>query len=407
MIAPEITIIIPTRERASVLEAALRTATSQDYDKLKIIVSDNFSRDNTSAVVETARDSRIHYLNTGERLSMSHNWDYALEHVNEGWVTFMGDDDGLLPGAIRRVAEIIRKTKAQAIRTEFCTYDWPGMPEHPQGQLIVPLTSGQEWRDSRQWLYKVLMGWENYNQLPMIYNGGFVHISLLRRIRDGMGNFFSSVNPDVYSAVALAKLTDRFLFVREPLAISGTSKYSNGHSAFSVSMKRNAVVHKEFLSEGNKSLHSDVPPLPGGGFPLSLQVCVYEAYLQSIPLGKQMDVINHRNQLAIILATSGKHRGSIDEWGRLFASSHGLDYIQAQRIAARLRPFLQARMLMRKLGRVAHSVVVDRLMLRNVYEASVAAGVIRANPGRWDSAQFLLQELQAKLRKIFDLKRGV
>ena len=181
--APKITVIIPTRERASVLDAALRTVTAQDYENLEIIVSDNYSGDDTDAVVQRANDSRICYLNTGKRLSMSHNWEFALAHVKEGWVTFLGDDDGLLPGAIRRMAEIIEQTQAQIIRTEYCTYDWPGMPEHPHGQLIVPLSRGIENRNSRQWLGRVLKGQARYSQLPMIYNGGFIHISVLQRIK--------------------------------------------------------------------------------------------------------------------------------------------------------------------------------------------------------------------------------
>ena len=235
MAAPKITVIIPTRERAGVLEAALRTATAQDYENLDIIVSDNCSGDGTDAVVQRANDGRIRYLNTGRRLSMSHNWEFALGHVREGWVTFMGDDDGLLPGGICRAAEIIQETRAQVLRTEYCTYDWPGMPEHPQGQLIVPLSRGLETRNSHQWLRKVLEGRVRYSQLPMIYNGGFIHLSVLQRIKEGTGAFFSSVSPDVYTAVAISRLTDEFLFLHEPLAISGTSKYSNGHSACSVS----------------------------------------------------------------------------------------------------------------------------------------------------------------------------
>ena len=109
---PKITVIIPTRERAVVLENALRTVTSQDYKNLEIIVSDNYSMDGTDKVVEQAKDSRIRYLNTGKRLSMSHNWEFALSHVQDGWVTFIGDDDGLLPRAISRIAEIIQQTKA-------------------------------------------------------------------------------------------------------------------------------------------------------------------------------------------------------------------------------------------------------------------------------------------------------
>lgn len=395
---PKITVIIPTRERANVLESALRTVTSQDYKNLEIIVSDNYSGDGTDKVVEQAqsKDNRIRYLNTGKRLSMSHNWEFALSHVQDGWVNFIGDDDGLLPGAINRIAEIIQETRAQVIRTEYCTYDWPGMPEHPQGQLIVPLTIGLEIRDSKKWLYKVMTGRSQYNQLPMIYNGGFIHISLLQQMKERVGHFFASVNPDVYTAVALARLVDEFLYVREPLAISGTSKFSNGHSAFSTSATRSKIAYQQFLSEGNIPFHSAIPTLEDGSIPLSLQACVYEAYLQALALGGDIMTITHEQQLPILLATSGKHRISIDRWGELFAECHKLNYGQAQKTANNLRPFLEARLFAQKLTRVTRSIVTDRLNLQNVYDASVAAGVIRKIPSKKDSLNFLFKELGAK-----------
>lgn len=393
---PKITVIIPTRERAVVLENALRTVTSQDYKNLEIIVSDNYSMDGTDKVVEQAKDSRIRYLNTGKRLSMSHNWEFALSHVQDGWVTFIGDDDGLLPRAISRIAEIIQQTKAQIIRTEYCTYDWPSIAGRPHGQLIVPLTLGYELRNSKQWLYKVLNGHSHYNQLPMIYNGGFIHISLLQKMKERVGCFFASVNPDVYTALALARLVDEFLYVREPLAISGTSKYSNGYSAFSTNTLHGKSAYQHFLSEGNIPFHLEVPTLEDGSIPLSLQACVYEAYLQAAPLGNGIMTITHEQQLPILLATSGKHRDSVDEWGKLFAEYHGLNFTQALKSANRLRPFLQARIFGRKLTRVASSVVTDRLHLQNVYDASVAAGVIRIMPSRNDSVSFLFKELVAK-----------
>ncbi|GGJ99584.1 glycosyltransferase family 2 protein [Luteimonas terricola] len=398
MTSPKITVIIPTRERASVLGAALRTVTAQTYENLEIIVSDNNSGDGTDAVVQHANDSRIRYLNTGKRLSMSHNWEFALTHVREGWVTFMGDDDGLLPGAIHRMAEIIVETKAQVIRTEYCTYDWPGMLGRPYGQLIVPLTSGMESRNSRKWLKKALEGHVRYSQLPMIYNGGFIHFSVLQHIRDVMGVFFSSVNPDVYTAVAIARLTDDFLFVREPLAISGTSKYSNGHSAFSARASRNPQAYRQFLSEGNIPSHADMPTSKEGNMPTSLQACVYEAYLQSARLGGSVDSMNHARQLAVVLATSGKHRTAIDAWGQDFSHLHGLDYSRANRSAVHLRRKLESRWLGQKLVRVLRSVVTDRLALQNVYEASIAAGALRAAPGRMDSLRFLGNELRGAWR---------
>ena len=64
MPAPKITVIIPTRERCDVLESSLRTVTSQDYDNLEIIVSDNCSTDDTEGVVRRANDQRIRYVRT-------------------------------------------------------------------------------------------------------------------------------------------------------------------------------------------------------------------------------------------------------------------------------------------------------------------------------------------------------
>jgi glycosyltransferase involved in cell wall biosynthesis len=104
---PKFTIIIPTRERCDTLAAALKTCVTQDYDNLEIIVSDNFSQDDTFEVVHSYRDKRIRYINTGQRVGMSTNWEFALSHVENGYVTLIGDDDGLLPGAVPKIAEII------------------------------------------------------------------------------------------------------------------------------------------------------------------------------------------------------------------------------------------------------------------------------------------------------------
>ena len=95
MAKPKITVIIPTRERCDVLEKSLQTVTSQDYENLDIIVSDNFSSDGTEDLVRSIDDKRVRYLNTGQRISMSHNWEFALSHVSDGWVTMIGDNDGL------------------------------------------------------------------------------------------------------------------------------------------------------------------------------------------------------------------------------------------------------------------------------------------------------------------------
>ena len=136
------TIVIPTRERKDTLVHALATALSQDYQNYEVLVSDNASLDGTQEMVSDLKAERLRYINTGRRVSMSENWEFALSHVKPGWVTFLGDDDAILPGALKIVNEIIAKTGAQAVRSNGCNYGWPGISNPKYGSLLLRLSTG-------------------------------------------------------------------------------------------------------------------------------------------------------------------------------------------------------------------------------------------------------------------------
>jgi glycosyltransferase involved in cell wall biosynthesis len=392
-IQPKITVIIPTRERCDVLESALRTVTSQSYENLNIIVSDNFSSDATFDVVRNFDDKRIKYLNTGKRISMSHNWEFALSTVEDGWVTFIGDDDGLLPEAISSVADIINNTGLMAVRSKFCTYDWPATIRNTNGQLIVPLGSGLSIRDSEIWLSKVMRGLEKYTQLPMIYNGGFIHISILKKIRDITGSFFLSSSPDIYSAIAITSVVDQYAYSKNPLSISGTSTHSIGTSFFSVGKYHNATPSETFSSENNLPFHNALPMNTDGSYPLSLHALVYESYLQSAALRTYHGKVMHAQQLAVIMATAGAHRHSIYEWGKLFAKQHGIDFGTVKKNAALKATYLRPYIALKKFTNALNSVITESLPIKNIFEASIASSVIRSSPGRKNTVRFLTKHL--------------
>jgi len=136
------TIIIPTRERKDTLEYTIKTALAQDYNNFCVIVSDNFSNDGTRELVESIENSRLIYFNTGSRVSMSHNWEFALSKVKHGWVTILGDDDAILPGALNRVNEIINETGLLAIRSNGCSFRWPNLTGTGYGEISLSLKKG-------------------------------------------------------------------------------------------------------------------------------------------------------------------------------------------------------------------------------------------------------------------------
>jgi glycosyltransferase involved in cell wall biosynthesis len=384
---PKVTVILPTRERCDALESSLRTVTGQTYENLEIIVSDNYSRDRTEAVVRSMGDSRVRYANTGRRLSMSRNWEFALSHVTSGWVTIIGDDDGLLPGSIERVAGMISSAPPdiQAIRSDVCLYAWPSLTNRKFGRLGVPLGSGQEIRSSAEWLTKVMHARATYSDLPMLYNGGYVHMAVLNRIKAATGAFYLSAIPDVYSAVAIASVADRYLYVHEPLAINGISRHSTGMSQFAAGNGGGAEISpaRLFQSEGNIAWHADVPLSADGSYPSSFQAMVYESYLQSIALRYEAPPgrDRHAEQLELILATAGRHETSIEEWARRFAAGHGLNFDAIHAKAQRRKVWLRGQAAWRWASRVinTYSVGSPDLPIENVYEASLVAARIRTD----------------------------
>lgn len=395
MTKPKFTVIIPTRERGDVLGASLKTVTAQNYDSLEILVSDNCSTDETADVVREAGDPRIRYVNTGKRVSMSHNWEFALSHVGggDGFVMILGDDDGLVPGALDRIAAVIRDTGIKAINSTFCTFIWPNSDNAGAGRLLVPMRTGCETRSCKDWLKRVVDGRGWYSELPMLYAGGVIHTSLIDDIRRRKGTFFQSCQPDVFSSIALASVADRYVFSHEPFAIAGHSRHSNGAS-WSASGKRSSSPNKlkaiqTFFSEANIPWHEDIPLLDDGSVPVSIDLLVYESYLQSKYIHANSCNVAAADQLALFLARDIPDRERMSAWSKRFAARHGLDLDAAQRRA----PSLKRRIMWdRSIEYVAAFRDIYRiepsfgLCMRDVYEASVvAATVLRTRPGRMRS----------------------
>ncbi|PMB10264.1 glycosyl transferase, partial [Fischerella thermalis CCMEE 5328] len=58
---PLVSIITPTYNRPDYLKQALKSAISQTYQNIEIIVSDNCSPENPQAIVESFNDPRIRF----------------------------------------------------------------------------------------------------------------------------------------------------------------------------------------------------------------------------------------------------------------------------------------------------------------------------------------------------------
>lgn len=376
------TVIIPTRERCDVFQSALQTVLIQEYDNLEILVSDNHSNDGTREFATGVNDPRVKYVNTGERVSMSQNWEFALSQATGDWVTIIGDDDGLLPGAITRAVDFIRSSGVAAFQTNTCKYRWPGHKGRPFGRLRVPLTKGEERRDSLAWMRKVLDG-QAHTDLPMLYTGGFASMAVLSELKRRTGLFYRSRIPDVYSAFAIASLIPQYGYLHSPLCIRGVSQHSIGTDQFSTKQKTRTSPAGKFLLEENLPFHKDLPLTNTGDIPPSLQALVYESYLQTLDLRVNDPEESLEHQLEIILACSSSNGEALTSWSRQFAAMHDLDY-EAVHSAARWRQRRNrlTQIKVNFLWRAKQKTIGSKEQkIENVYEASLAADDVLRKSG--------------------------
>jgi hypothetical protein len=228
VVAPKFSVVIPTKERADTLRAALRTCLAQDYDDFEVVVCDNVGSTATRAVVESAHSPKVRYYCSSEPLAMSHNWELALSHARGEYITVLGDDDGLLGYALRALDRLIAEHRPRALRWETVLYTWPtlGVPEDAN-YLRLPLGRGLRVVEGRAAIAAVMRFEAEYQTLPMVYNA-VVHRDLLWTLRDRTGRVFLNSQPDVYSGFAVAYLADRYLSTDVPMTVTGYSERSNG-----------------------------------------------------------------------------------------------------------------------------------------------------------------------------------
>lgn len=291
-----ITVLVPTRERSDTLKDCLSTCVSQADDNLRILVSDNASQDATSAVVKgfQARDRRVEYINPGARLGMPEHWEFAVEHVRDGFVIVIGDDDALFPDAIAAMREILKShPKTRAISWPYSFYGYPSLFTPAKNHLALAFDEQSEIRKSDEWLAKLAAFETFYFELPMVYHG-LVHTSVLDRIRSRTGRVISALNPDIYLVIAVAASTECYYRLSRSLSLCGTSRNSTGASAFA--QHGASPIVRAFFNETRLPLHPSVPYLP------SVPVFVLESLLQARDAGLMPDDVRIAYERCVSLA---------------------------------------------------------------------------------------------------------
>ncbi len=104
-----ISVIIPTFNRAGLLQKAASSVLAQSFKDLELIIVDDGSGDETPSVVESFKDRRIIYCRQ-ENKGVSAARNLGLSASRGEYVAFLDSDDYWLPEKLRLQHEFMRET---------------------------------------------------------------------------------------------------------------------------------------------------------------------------------------------------------------------------------------------------------------------------------------------------------
>lgn len=244
-------IIIPTLNGGKYLAFAMKSVLQSTRKDIELIVSDNCSNDNTEKILSNFCDKRLKIIRPSRRLLMSSHYEFAISRAKGDWVTIIGDDDAIMPYAFDALDKYIKKyPKIDIISSALSFYFWRGC-ENIYGNKVINYSSKchEEIRSTKKDLFSVLMGLRSCFDMPQIYTSCIIKRTLFEEIKfNSGGQFYFSINPDMYSAVALCLSRKIYLRVEEPLFWSGVSAKTMSSSN---KLSKEASSRYEVLNNSN------------------------------------------------------------------------------------------------------------------------------------------------------------
>ena len=323
-----ISIVIPTRNRLSLLADAIATIVPQKGCDWEIVVFDNASAEPVDKYIRQLQDPRIRSERSDEFLAVTDSWNRALSLARGDYIALLGDDDGLAPDYFKHIQSVINKfVKPELIYSAIYQFMHPGvLPSAPEG-YVSDLKWGFFFQnrheafllnelEARQAVFGSLQLRRNFT-----YNSQAFCFSrvLLSRIA-GAGPAFLSPFPDYYMANVAMAQSRSTVIVPEPLAIAGVSKASFGFTLFNDLEERGASMLKTDLASDPVFQEIERKLLPGPAYNINYAVTMeYVARRTREILHGRVDYDRHRKVQIMSALQSGAKQVRSAVWQELRA----------------------------------------------------------------------------------------
>lgn len=232
-----LSVLLPTRNGAAFLPAALDAVLSQDAD-LELVVSDNANEDGTRELLRERCDPRLRVVRHETVVPVTDNWTSALEASTGDYILMLGDDDLLLPGAAQRILDLLEASeRPDCLLMNAYSYVFPGsMAGVPTGRYADPhFRYGSEFREYCELplavRHSVVCDMFRFRvRLPLNMQTTVFARRATRAIR---GEIFPPPFPDHFALNSMLLTAKRWWFAPEQLVVVGVTPKSFGYYVYS------------------------------------------------------------------------------------------------------------------------------------------------------------------------------
>lgn len=122
----EVSVILPTYNRAEILPRSINSLIQQTYPDLEIVVVDDASTDDTESVVKSFNDNRIKYIKHDDNRGANVARNTGISQSTGEYIAFQDSDDVWLPHKIQRQVEVFQQSGPEIglVSTGVCRV-WP------------------------------------------------------------------------------------------------------------------------------------------------------------------------------------------------------------------------------------------------------------------------------------------
>lgn len=124
-----VSVIIPTFNRAALLDRCLRSVLALPISDMEVLVADNASEDNTQEILNSITDKRLVFYRNEFNIGIEKNILNLLKNAHGKWLFCLTDDDYLLLGGLERLLTVAQSdTSLGVILSSATVVDITGKP---------------------------------------------------------------------------------------------------------------------------------------------------------------------------------------------------------------------------------------------------------------------------------------